>query len=131
MVKGKQAPQTIMKPGLTHIHLSSNATSEPHGRALRTVTPFKSVLIFYSYFLNGYRYHSPVTSSALESRRIRQFNTSGVCRENDLTLSNDMPVLCSVGRDESDDKSEDFDRFTECGRTAHASAEGACAMDDA
>ncbi|GBP39833.1 hypothetical protein EVAR_29063_1 [Eumeta japonica] len=25
-----------------------------------------------------------------------------------------------VGRDESDDKSDDFDSFTECGRTAHA-----------
>ncbi|GBP68387.1 hypothetical protein EVAR_99063_1 [Eumeta japonica] len=27
-----------------------------------------------------------------------------------------------VGRDESDDKSDNFDSFTECGRTAHASA---------
>ncbi|GBP61164.1 hypothetical protein EVAR_28372_1 [Eumeta japonica] len=36
-----------------------------------------------------------------------------------------MGRLCYlVGRDESDDKSDDFDSFTECGRTAHASADG-------
>ncbi|GBP69710.1 hypothetical protein EVAR_79943_1 [Eumeta japonica] len=29
-----------------------------------------------------------------------------------------------IGRDESDDKSDDFDSFTECGWTAHASADG-------
>ncbi|GBP12373.1 hypothetical protein EVAR_75802_1 [Eumeta japonica] len=38
----------------------------------------------------------------------------------------------SVGRDESDDKSDDFDSFTECGRTAcECRRRVTCAMDDA
>ncbi|GBP70033.1 hypothetical protein EVAR_46275_1 [Eumeta japonica] len=38
----------------------------------------------------------------------------------------------NINKHLTDDKSDDFDSFTECGRTAHASADGAtCAMDDA
>ncbi|GBP24402.1 hypothetical protein EVAR_19277_1 [Eumeta japonica] len=49
-----------------------------------------------------------------------------------MSILHTLAPVRVVGRDESDDKSDDFDSFTECGRTAHASADGAtCAMDDA
>ncbi|GBP68846.1 hypothetical protein EVAR_46163_1 [Eumeta japonica] len=38
-----------------------------------------------------------------------------------MSILHPAPVRV-VGREESDDKSDDFDSFTECGRTAHAVA---------
>ncbi|GBO98723.1 hypothetical protein EVAR_91772_1 [Eumeta japonica] len=37
-----------------------------------------------------------------------------------MSILHTLAPVRVVGRDESDDKSDDFDSFTECGRTAHA-----------
>ncbi|GBP78512.1 hypothetical protein EVAR_60529_1 [Eumeta japonica] len=48
-----------------------------------------------------------------------------------MSILHTLAPVRVVGRDESDDKSDDCDSFTECGRTTHARRRVTCAMDDA
>ncbi|GBP69703.1 hypothetical protein EVAR_79936_1 [Eumeta japonica] len=49
-----------------------------------------------------------------------------------MSILHTLAPVRVVGRDESDDKSDDFDSFTECGRTAcECRRRVTCAMDDA